>query len=99
MHVPFVIRYIRDCVQIFLGNRPTNSIVVDMLTPEALGMLVAMYEHKIFVQVCDIPPCTLRLRLTVVCSWSCLESALANTKVPFIPFWLSAGYHLEYQQL
>jgi glucose-6-phosphate isomerase len=34
----------------FTGNRPTNSIVVDELTPRTLGMLVAMYEHKIFVQ-------------------------------------------------
>ena len=34
----------------FTGNRPTNSIVVDELTPRTLGMLIAMYEHKIFVQ-------------------------------------------------
>jgi glucose-6-phosphate isomerase len=34
----------------FPGNRPTTSIVVPRLTPHALGMLIALYEHKIFVQ-------------------------------------------------
>ncbi len=34
----------------FPGSRPTTSIVFPRLTPHALGMLVAMYEHKIFVQ-------------------------------------------------
>jgi glucose-6-phosphate isomerase len=34
----------------FAGNRPTSSIVFDKLTPRTLGLLVAMYEHKIFVQ-------------------------------------------------
>jgi glucose-6-phosphate isomerase len=34
----------------FPGNRPTSSIVFDKLTPKTLGMLIAMYEHKIFVQ-------------------------------------------------
>lgn len=34
----------------FDGNRPTNSILIDKLTPESLGKLIAMYEHKIFVQ-------------------------------------------------
>jgi glucose-6-phosphate isomerase len=34
----------------FPGNRPTSSIVFDRLTPRTLGMLIAMYEHKIFVQ-------------------------------------------------
>ena len=36
--------------KVFPGNRPTNSILVDRIDPRALGMLVAMYEHKIFVQ-------------------------------------------------
>ena len=36
--------------KVFTGNRPTNSILFDKLTPRALGSLVAMYEHKIFVQ-------------------------------------------------
>ena len=36
--------------KIFEGNRPTNSILVDKVTPETLGSLIAMYEHKIFVQ-------------------------------------------------
>ena len=34
----------------FPGNRPTNSIMFHKLTPKTLGSLVAMYEHKIFVQ-------------------------------------------------
>ena len=34
----------------FEGNRPTNSILFRKLTPRALGSLIAMYEHKIFVQ-------------------------------------------------
>ena len=34
----------------FEGNQPTNSIVMDKLTPYNLGSLIAMYEHKIFVQ-------------------------------------------------
>lgn len=34
----------------FSGNRPTNTIVIKKLDPYALGMLVAMYEHKVFVQ-------------------------------------------------
>ena len=36
--------------KIFEGNRPTNSIFIQKLTPRTLGSLVAMYEHKIFVQ-------------------------------------------------
>lgn len=34
----------------FEGNRPSNTIMVDKLTPRSLGQLVALYEHKIFVQ-------------------------------------------------
>lgn len=34
----------------FEGNKPTNSFLVKKLTPETLGMLIALYEHKIFVQ-------------------------------------------------
>jgi glucose-6-phosphate isomerase len=34
----------------FEGNRPTNTIMADQLTPQALGALVALYEHKVFVQ-------------------------------------------------
>jgi glucose-6-phosphate isomerase len=34
----------------FLGNRPTNSILVKKITPHTLGALIAMYEHKIFTQ-------------------------------------------------
>ncbi|MCL2485542.1 MAG: glucose-6-phosphate isomerase [Endomicrobia bacterium] len=36
--------------KIFEGNRPTNSILIDELTPKTLGALIALYEHKIFVQ-------------------------------------------------
>jgi glucose-6-phosphate isomerase len=35
---------------VFEGNRPTNSILFKLLTPRVLGSLIAMYEHKIFVQ-------------------------------------------------
>lgn len=34
----------------FEGNRPTNTILADRLTPGVLGQLIALYEHKIFVQ-------------------------------------------------
>ena len=34
----------------FEGNRPTNSLLADELTPETLGALIALYEHKIFTQ-------------------------------------------------
>jgi glucose-6-phosphate isomerase len=36
--------------RIFDGNHPTNSILLERLTPAALGKLVALYEHKVFVQ-------------------------------------------------
>lgn len=36
--------------KVFEGNRPTNSILVDVLDPRGLGALIALYEHKIFVQ-------------------------------------------------
>jgi glucose-6-phosphate isomerase len=41
MHAPF---------RVFQGNRPTNSILFRKLTPRTLGQLIALYEHKIFVQ-------------------------------------------------
>jgi len=34
----------------FAGNKPTNTILINQLTPESLGSLIAIYEHKIFVQ-------------------------------------------------
>ncbi len=40
-HLPF---------RVFSGNKPTNSILLKQLTPRVLGTLIAMYEHKIFVQ-------------------------------------------------
>ena len=34
----------------FEGNRPTNTLLADSLTPETLGSLIALYEHKVFTQ-------------------------------------------------
>ena len=34
----------------FEGNKPTNSFLITKITPSALGELIALYEHKIFVQ-------------------------------------------------
>jgi len=36
--------------KVFEGNRPTNTIMAEQLTPQVLGQLVALYEHKIFTQ-------------------------------------------------
>jgi glucose-6-phosphate isomerase len=36
--------------RVFEGNRPTNTILADRLTPETLGALVALYEHDVFTQ-------------------------------------------------
>ena len=36
--------------KVFEGNKPTNTILIEKLTPKTLGSLIAMYEHKIFVQ-------------------------------------------------
>lgn len=36
--------------KVFEGNKPTTTILIDKLTPESLGKLIASYEHKIFVQ-------------------------------------------------
>ena len=43
---------VKDIVpfKVFTGNKPTNSILVQKITPFALGALIAMYEHKIFTQ-------------------------------------------------
>jgi glucose-6-phosphate isomerase len=41
LHMPF---------RVFQGNKPTNSILFEKLTPKTLGSLLALYEHKIFVQ-------------------------------------------------
>ena len=38
--------------KVFPGNRPSNSIFVRCLDPRTLGALLAMYEHKVFVQGC-----------------------------------------------
>ncbi len=36
--------------KVFEGNKPTNTILIQKLTPKSLGSLIALYEHKIFVQ-------------------------------------------------
>ena len=36
--------------KVFEGNKPTNTILIQKITPKTLGSLVALYEHKIFVQ-------------------------------------------------
>lgn len=36
--------------KVFEGNKPTNTLLLDKLTPKNLGALIAMYEHKLFVQ-------------------------------------------------
>jgi len=36
--------------RVFEGNRPSNTILAERLTPEALGKLVALYEHSVFTQ-------------------------------------------------
>jgi glucose-6-phosphate isomerase len=36
--------------RIFPGNRPSNTLLMDELTPATLGALIALYEHKVFVQ-------------------------------------------------
>lgn len=36
--------------RVFEGNRPSNTILADRLTPELLGKLVALYEHSVFTQ-------------------------------------------------
>ncbi len=36
--------------KVFKGDNPTNTLLINQLTPESLGSLIALYEHKIFVQ-------------------------------------------------
>ena len=36
--------------KVFTGNKPTNTLLIEQLTPASLGALVALYEHKLFVQ-------------------------------------------------
>ena len=36
--------------KVFTGNKPTNTLLINQLTPQSLGSLIALYEHKIFVQ-------------------------------------------------
>ena len=36
--------------RVFAGNKPTNTLLIDRLTPNHLGGLISLYEHKLFVQ-------------------------------------------------
>jgi glucose-6-phosphate isomerase len=36
--------------RVFEGNRPSNTLLLDRLTPHALGTLIALYEHSVFTQ-------------------------------------------------
>jgi len=36
--------------RVFEGNRPTSTVLLNELTPRSLGALIALYEHKVFVQ-------------------------------------------------
>ncbi len=36
--------------RLFEGNRPSNTLLLDRLTPESLGKLIALYEHSVFTQ-------------------------------------------------
>ncbi len=38
--------------KVFAGNKPTNTLLIKELTPKTLGNLIALYEHKVFVQGC-----------------------------------------------
>ena len=42
----------------FEGNRPSNTLLLDKMTPAALGKLVALYEHSVFIQgaIWDVNP-------------------------------------------
>ncbi len=40
--------------RVFEGNRPSNTLLLDRLTPTALGSLIALYEHSVFVQGTDL---------------------------------------------
>ncbi|HSW49379.1 MAG TPA: hypothetical protein VLH09_04350, partial [Bryobacteraceae bacterium] len=44
--------------RVFEGNRPSNTLLLQRLTPEAIGALVALYEHIVFTQGCiwDVNP-------------------------------------------
>jgi glucose-6-phosphate isomerase len=62
--------------KVFEGNRPTNSLLIDKLTPRSLGQLLALYEHKIFVQ-------GVLWRLNSFDQWGVeLGKALANVILP-----------------
>ncbi|MDR2426439.1 MAG: glucose-6-phosphate isomerase [Endomicrobium sp.] len=62
--------------KIFEGNRPTNSILINELTPKTLGALIAMYEHKIFTQ-------GIIWRINSFDQWGVeLGKVLANTILP-----------------
>ena len=49
-NVPDAMRHHQRPHRVFEGNRPTNSILLDRVDPFTLGQLIALYEHKVFVQ-------------------------------------------------
>jgi len=36
--------------KVFQGNKPSNTFLINKISPKTIGMLIAMYEHKVFVQ-------------------------------------------------
>jgi glucose-6-phosphate isomerase len=50
LHVPAEAASFLFPFKVFSGNKPTNTILIQKLTPKSLGSLIALYEHKIFVQ-------------------------------------------------
>ena len=46
--------------RVFEGNRPSNVLLAEKLTPETLGKLVALYEHSVFTQGTDLADRLLR---------------------------------------
>jgi glucose-6-phosphate isomerase len=66
--------------KVFEGNKPTNSILIDKLTPKTLGALIAIYEHKIFVQ-------GVMWRINSFDQWGVeLGKVLANVIVPELKY-------------
>jgi len=71
----------------FAGNKPTNSILIDKLTPRSLGVLVALYEHKIFTQ-------GIMWRVNSFDQWGVeLGKALANVILPELKGQAACGGH------
>lgn len=73
--------------QTFSGNRPTNSILFQKLDPFTLGMITAMYEHKVFVQ-------SIIWDVNAFDQWGVeLGKELANVVLPELSNFVSIGKH------